>query len=127
MLARGVKIERTSFSARFCAAESSKLLDEAWWYFPWEVWNHISTAFWRPVVRISSQELEVVDLELDVADQVCIAATDGQCESGYEITVDTKRAVLIKSVLPFFAELARYLEHGGAWRWGLEETHSRIR
>ena len=74
-----------------------------------------------------SQEKLVVDLELDVADHVGVAKTDWQCESGDTITVDPEGAVLIESVLPFLVELARYLEHGGAGRWSLEEMHSMVK
>ena len=64
------------------------------------------------------------NLELKVAHHVDVAETDWQCRSGDKITVGTKGAVMIKSAPPFFVELARYLEHGEAWRWGLEEKHS---
>ena len=56
----------------------------------------------------------MVDLELDVADHMGVGKTDWQFESGEKITVNPKRAVLIKSILSFLAEQAGCLEHIGA-------------
>ena len=61
----------------------------------------------------------MVHLELDLANHMGVGKTDWQCESGDKIPIDPKGAVVIKSVLPFLAELAGYLEHSGAWRWSL--------
>ena len=40
----------------------------------------------------------MINLELDLADHVGIGKTDWQCESGDEIIVNLKGAVLIKSM-----------------------------
>ena len=69
----------------------------------------------------------MINLELDLADKVDVAETNWQCESSDFITMNPKRAVLIKNILSFLTELARYLEDGGAWRWSSVEEHSMLK
>ncbi len=69
----------------------------------------------------------MINLELDRADNVDVAETNWQCESSDLITMNLKRAVLIKDVLPFLTELSRYLEDDGAWRWSSVKEHSMLK